>query len=81
MLLYRLPNLLRNCLHALCRGVSVTFFDVLELDAGDGVVFADGEGGFHDVGSEFAVDNEVDVNIWVTRQSLVEEFCEGGRYV
>jgi len=77
-LFYRLPHLLCNSLHTLSRWVSITLFDVLELDAGDGVVFADGEGGFHDVGAKFAVDNEVDVNIWVTRKSIVEEFGEGG---
>ena len=75
---YRLSHLLCDCLHTLCSGVSVTLFDVLELDAGDVVVLADGDGGFHDVGAEFAVDDEVDVNIRVTRQSIVEEFGEGG---
>ena len=41
-------------------------------------MLADSEGRFHNVGAKFAVNDEVDVNIWVTRKSLVEEFGEGG---
>ncbi len=71
-------HLLCDALHARDGGVAVLFVDVVELDARDVVVLADGEGGFGDVSAQTVVEEIDDTRLGILLKGIAEQTGEGG---
>ena len=76
-LFYSLEHLFGKAFHSLYRRVSALLVDVLEFDYGHIIVAAH----FHDrivyVVLELAVEDEVNVDVWIVQAYVVEHLCHG----
>ena len=76
-LFYCFEHLLSNAFHSLYRWVSALLVDVLEFDYRHVVVVAYFINRFVDVSFQFAVKDEVNVDVGIVQAYVVEHLCHG----